>query len=491
MYFLFFGGAGVLRQRLPDAVDDKVLLRHAVLFQIRLELFEQFYRHLHTDWSCYFLLHRLPFLHFIKFGNERSYVPAQCLAGFRLSLPHLVMQLHGDLRAEVARFFCHGSSSDLFNGNVKIPESKCESYYQDQLKIPFQIKRNDHSYPLHEVFHAGDGDAVAEGFVACGVRRAGNIGPTVRVALEPFTFQRGEAANEIPAVRIPGRGRLADKVRSVLMLPSALRGGDLIIPELIHSLAGIDAMAVCGGQGIGNIPLPAEAVAAVLRLPVDGIACNADDFFLLYKGNIVAAGPIAGGHGGCYIVRPRVSSVNAVVFVNLGSCRTQDQRLVSMLLRPQCPSDIFAALHDLPTLIIDTEDAGHTVPAGAALQGGRYALLIPDGPGTRASSSRKTGYKGLLLYPRLSLQRTCYIMQVTHLVPLVGGECDLLLRTTLTAAGICDKGLHLEVLRCHQGTGHTVQVNSFAALVDMISFHFAGYGRRRVKPCLHTQSYFQ
>lgn len=52
MYFLFFTSAGVLRQRLLDAADDKVLLRHPVLFQIRLELLEQFYRHLHTDRSC-------------------------------------------------------------------------------------------------------------------------------------------------------------------------------------------------------------------------------------------------------------------------------------------------------------------------------------------------------------------------------------------------------------------------------------------------------
>ena len=162
-----------------------------------------------------------------------------------------------------------------------------------------------------------------------------------------------------------------------------------------------------------------------------------------------------------------------------------------MLLCPQGSGDVLTALHDLPTLIIDTEDTGHTVPAGAAFQRGRYVLLISDGPGARASSSRKSSDKGLLLYPRLSLQRACYIMQVTHLVPLVGGECDLLLRTTLTAAWICDKGLHLEVLCCHQGTGHTVQVNAFAALVDMISFRFAGYGRRRVKPCLHTQSCFQ
>lgn len=162
-----------------------------------------------------------------------------------------------------------------------------------------------------------------------------------------------------------------------------------------------------------------------------------------------------------------------------------------MLLRPQRPGNILAALHDLPALIVDTEDAGHTVSAGAAFQGRRYAFLISDGSGACTCSSRKSSDKGLLFQPRLSLQRACYIMQVTHLVPLVGGECDLLLRTTLTAAGICDKGLHLEVLRRHQCTGHTVQVNAFIALIDMVGFRFAGYGRGRVKPCLHTQSCFQ
>lgn len=134
---------------------------------------------------------------------------------------------------------------------------------------------------MHEVFHAGNGDAVAEGFVARGVRSAGNIGPAIRVALEPFALQRCEAANEIPAVRIPGRGRLADEVCSVLVLPCALCGGNLVVPELIYPLAGIDAVAIRGGQGIGNVPLPAEAVAAVLRLAVNGVARNADDFFLL------------------------------------------------------------------------------------------------------------------------------------------------------------------------------------------------------------------
>ena len=122
--------------------------------------------------------------------------------------------------------------------------------------------------------------------VACGVRSAGDIGPAIRIALKPFALQRCEAANEIPAVRIPGRRRLADKVCSVLVLPRALRGGDLIIPELIYPLAGIDAMAIRGDQGIGNVPLTAEAVGAVLRLAVNGAACYADDFLLYLLNNL-------------------------------------------------------------------------------------------------------------------------------------------------------------------------------------------------------------
>ena len=75
------------------------------------------------------------------------------------------------------------------------------------------------------------------------------------------------------------------------MLPRALRGGNLVVPELIYPLAGIDAVAVRGGQGIGNILLPAEAVAAVLWLAVNGVARNADDLLrhLLNKRGVQTA----------------------------------------------------------------------------------------------------------------------------------------------------------------------------------------------------------
>ena len=48
-----------------------------------------------------------------------------------------------------------------------------------------------------------------------------------------------------------------------------------------------------------------------------------------------------------------------------------------------------------------------------------------------------------------------------------------------------------EFIRGAQEAGHTVRVNAFIALIDMVGFRFAGYGRGRVKPCLHTQSCFQ
>lgn len=78
---------------------------------------------------------------------------------------------------------------------------------------------------------------------------------------------------------------MANEIGGVLMLTGALGTEYLTVLELIHTLTGIDAVAIRGGQGIGNIPLPSKAVAAVLRLAVNGVARNADDFlrYLLNK----------------------------------------------------------------------------------------------------------------------------------------------------------------------------------------------------------------
>ena len=64
-----------------------------------------------------------------------------------------------------------------------------------------------------------------------------------------------------------------------------------------------------------------------------------------------------------------------------------------MFLCPQGSGDVLTALHDLPALIVDAEDAGHTVSAGAAFQRGRYALLISDGPGACTCPGREASDK--------------------------------------------------------------------------------------------------
>ncbi len=46
----------------------------------------------------------------------------------------------------------------------------------------------------------------------------------------------------------------------------------VVIPKHIHSLPRKDRMVICGGQRVGDALLTAKAVAAVLRLAVDGVA---------------------------------------------------------------------------------------------------------------------------------------------------------------------------------------------------------------------------
>ena len=156
-------------------------------------------------------------------------------------------------------------------------------------------------------------------------------------------------------------------------------------------------MPVRGGQGIGDIPLPANAVASVLRLAINGVAGNADNFFCLNQRDIVSTGPIAYRHGGRYIMGAGVSSVNTVIFIYHGMLRTQYQRLVSMLLGPQGAGNILTALHDLSALVVDTQDAGHTVAAGAALECWRDCFIVGNGTGAGSCPGREARHKGLLL----------------------------------------------------------------------------------------------
>ena len=82
-----------------------------------------------------------------------------------------------------------------------------------------------------------------------------------------------------------------------------------------------------------------------------------------------------------------IPGVNAVVFIN--------QRLMPPLLGTEGSGDIYRTVHHLSTLIVQTQHR------------------------------RTLRKKGLLLHSRLSAQRPGYIMEIPHLIPLVGGEGNI------------------------------------------------------------------
>ena len=136
------------------------------------------------------------------------------------------------------------------------------------------------------------------------------------------------------------------------MLAGTLGADHLAVLEHIHPLTGINAVPIRGGEHIGQFILTAKTVAAVLRLPVDRIACNADGICLLLdQRHIVAARAVSCGHGRGYLVRAGVAAVNAVVFVY--------ERLVSMLLRPQRAGYIFRAIQHAAALVVEAQNRRH------------------------------------------------------------------------------------------------------------------------------------
>ena len=188
---------------------------------------------------------------------------------------------------------------------------------------------------------------------------------------------------------------LANEIDGILTLPSALCADHSILPEVIHTLAAVDRMVICGSQGIGDVLLVSDAVPAVLWLAVYGISRNADHRFLLHQRHIVSARPIAGRHGGRYLLHLPVAGINAVVFIH--------QRLMAVLLRPQCTCHTLGNFHDLTTLIVDAQYGWHTVPTGACLQCWGNTFVVSDAPGTGSGTCRKTGDKCLLFYSRLCI----------------------------------------------------------------------------------------
>ena len=74
---------------------------------------------------------------------------------------------------------------------------------------------------------------------------------------------------------------LQHQIRGILVLARALGAGYLSILENVDSLPAEHGMVIGGSQRIGNAFLIANAISAVLRLPVNSIAGDAEYSFLV------------------------------------------------------------------------------------------------------------------------------------------------------------------------------------------------------------------
>ena len=82
------------------------------------------------------------------------------------------------------------------------------------------------------------------------------------------------------------------------MLTGAFGRRYVVMPEYIHPLAGKDGVVIRGGQRIGDPLLAAQAVAAVLRLAVNGVAGDTDWFpHLQGEREVPASSSRTGGDG--------------------------------------------------------------------------------------------------------------------------------------------------------------------------------------------------
>ena len=94
--------------------------------------------------------------------------------------------------------------------------------------------------PTHDELHTGDRHTVAQRFISGAIRSIGDICPAIRKALQTFTLQRSQAANEIGI----GFCLLANEIGGVLVLTGTLRADHTILTEVIHTLATVDRMMI-------------------------------------------------------------------------------------------------------------------------------------------------------------------------------------------------------------------------------------------------------
>ena len=97
------------------------------------------------------------------------------------------------------------------------------------------------------------------------------------------------------------------------------------------------------------LPISAQTVAAILHLPVDDVACDAEALLLLPDNrDIVPACSVACGHGWGNRVWAGVAAVNAVIF--------KHQRLMPMFLGSKSTGHILGTVHDLAALVVEAEN---------------------------------------------------------------------------------------------------------------------------------------
>ena len=187
---------------------------------------------------------------------------------------------------------------------------------------------------------------------------------------------------------------MANQVGCVLVLTGTLGTCHIIMPKVIHTLAAVDRVAVCGSQSIRQVILTAKTVAAVLRLPVDRIACNADGICLLLdKRSVVSSHSKKRGYGLCRLHGTAETAVLPMII--------EHERLVSVLLRPQGAGYIFRAIHHAATLVVEAQNRRHTAPSGAALECGSNRFVVSNAARAGTCPGRKTSHEGLLLHSRL------------------------------------------------------------------------------------------
>ena len=182
---------------------------------------------------------------------------------------------------------------------------------------------------MHDELDTRNGNAVAKSFVTGGVGSAFDICPAIGETLEPFALQWCQSADEVCARHILLRHQILTattvvatlrserctawavvtelslteyfcliyKISGILVLSGTLGADNIIALEDVHTLSAEDGVVIGSSQSISDVLLIPNSVAAVLRLAVDGIACDTEDRLLFNKGDIVAARTIPSGHG--------------------------------------------------------------------------------------------------------------------------------------------------------------------------------------------------